>query len=301
MQPTMIVMAAGMGSRYGGLKQLDPVGPHGETIIDYSVYDTIRAGFGKIVFIIRRDIEPAFRQAIGDRYEARIPIGYAFQHLDMLPPGFTVPASRQKPWGTGQAVWITEPLVHEPFAVINADDFYGFDSFQVLANHLRQVDAQATEYAMVGYTLGRTLSAHGSVSRGVCEINAEGYLDHIRELTRIERFGAAARYTDDRGATHPLSGEETAAMNMFGFTPTIYAHLRQLFAEFLQTQGQSEKAEFYMPSAVGQLVRQNVARVKVLPTNASWFGITYQDDKPAVIASLRDLIARGDYPERLWS
>lgn len=297
----MIVMAAGMGSRYGGLKQLDPVGPNGETIIDYSVYDTIRAGFGKIVFIIRRDIEQPFRQAIGNKYEKRLPVAYAFQQLDMVPSGFTVPANRQKPWGTGQAVLITEPLIREPFAVINADDFYGFDSFKVLAGHLSRASIDATDYAMVGYTLRHTLSDHGSVSRGVCEIDAEGHLRHIRELTKIERVDNAARYTDDHEATHPLSGDEIVSMNMWGFTPPIYPQLRQVFTEFLQAHGQNEKTEFYIPSAVGQLVRQNRARVKVLPTDGAWFGITYREDKPAVIASIRALIAHGDYPERLWS
>ncbi|RPH79734.1 MAG: nucleotidyltransferase [Planctomycetaceae bacterium] len=301
MQPTMIVMAAGMGSRYGGLKQLDPVGPNGETIIDYSVYDTIRAGFGKIVFIIRRDIEQPFRETIGSRYEKRLPIAYAFQQLDTVPAGFVVPANRQKPWGTGQAVLITEPFIREPFAVINADDFYGFESFQALAGHLSRANLDATDYAMVGYTLRHTLSDHGSVSRGVCQITADGYLDRLRELTKIERFDNAARYTDDHGATHRLTGEEIVSMNMWGFTPAIYPQLRQAFSEFLQAQGQNEKAEFYIPSAVGQLVHQNQARVKVLPTDGAWFGITYREDKPAVIASLRALIARGDYPERLWS
>jgi hypothetical protein len=290
-------MAAGMGSRYGGLKQVDPVGPHGETIIDYSIYDAIRAGFGRVVFIIRRDIEAAFQQAIGGRFEQRIPVDYAFQELELLPPGFRVPPNRQKPWGTGQAVLITEPLIHEPFGVINADDFYGRDSFRVLADHLRT----ATEYAMVGFMLNHTLSEHGSVSRGVCEMDQDGYLRQIRELLKIERHGAAARYTDDHGVQHPLSGDAVVSMNMWGFTPAIYDQLRGLFVEFLQQNALAEKAEFYIPMAVGTLINRRQARVKNLPTSSAWFGITFREDKPAVIASLRTLIDQGEYPARLWT
>lgn len=290
-------MAAGVGSRYGGLKQIDPVGPHGETIIDYSIYDAIRAGFGKLVFIIRQDIEQPFKEIIGQRFEKRLPVQYVFQELHKLPPGFTVPPGRQKPWGTSHAILMAGDAIHEPFAAINADDFYGFNSYKALCDHLA---AGTTDYSMVGFTLKNTLSEHGSVARGVCQVTDTGYLKAVAELTKIEKDGAAARYTDEHGQIQRLTGEEPVSMNMWGFTPAIFGQLRTLLTAFLQKHGQHEKSEYYIPTAVNDLVAAGQCRVQVLRTPDSWFGVTYKEDRPAVVASIRALIARGDYPEQLW-
>ena len=296
--PTLIILAAGMGSRYGGLKQLDPVGPGGETIVDYSIYDALRSGFGKLVFVIRRDLEVPFQETIGARFEKRLPVKYMFQELDQLPAGFSVPARRTKPWGTGQAILAATAAVYEPFAVINADDFYGANSFRVLAEHLR---SGGDDYAMVGFPLRKTFSEFGSVARGACRVNAAGFLQTVTELTKIEPNGDAARYTDDQGAVHPLSGDETVSMNMWGFTPTLFGQLREAFTAFLQTNGENERAEFYIPSVVNALIHAGRARCRVLRTTDSWFGVTYREDRPRVIESVRALIVRGDYPERLWT
>jgi len=292
MQPTLLIMAAGVGSRYGGLKQIDPVGPNGETIIDYSVFDALRAGFGRLVFIIRRDIEAPFREAIASRFESRLAVDYVCQELANLPQGFTVPEGRTKPWGTTHAILQAEDLLNEPFAVINADDFYGRESFQVLGGFLR---AGGSDYAMVGYTLRNTLSEHGSVSRGVCECDAEGYLRAVAELTKVEKH--------DRGAQaegRVLTGDELVSMNFWGFTPLVFAQLRERFFEFMRRHGQELKSECYIPTTVNELVANGVARVKVLHTPSSWFGVTYQEDRPRIKAGIRELIARCEYPENLW-
>ena len=285
-------MAAGVGSRYGGLKQIDPVGPNGETIIDYSVYDAVRAGFGRLVFIIRRDIEAPFREVIGSRFETRLPVDYVFQELANLPQGFTVPQGRTKPWGTTHAILQAEDLLNEPFAVINADDFYGRESFQVMGGFLR---AGTSDYAMVGYTLRNTLSEHGSVSRGVCECDAGGYLRAIAELPRVEKHHRGAR-ADGR----VLTGDELVSMNFWGFTPLVFAQLRERFQEFLRHHGQELNSECYIPTTVNELVAKGVARVKVLHTPSMWFGVTYQQDKPRIAAGIGGLIARGEYPGKLW-
>lgn len=295
-------MAAGMGSRYGGLKQVDPVGPGGETIVDYSVYDAMRAGFGKLVFVIRRDIETDFRAIVGKRFEGRLAVEYVFQELDKVPGGFGVPPQRKKPWGTGHAILMADGVVREPFAVINADDFYGAKSFQTLADHLRSLtDLRAADFSMVGFILRNTLSEFGSVARGVCQCDAQGFAEKIVERLKIEKEGTQAKFTDEAGQFHPLTGNEIVSMNMWGFTPAIFGHLRERFAAFLKSHGQEEKTEFIIPSIVNDLVMQRLARVKVLPTQASWFGVTYKEDKPAVAASIRRLITSGDYPEKLWN
>jgi len=293
MQPTLLVMAAGMGSRYGGLKQIDAVGPGGETIIDYSIYDALRSGFGRLVFIIRRDIEAPFREVIGSKFEKRVAVDYVFQELDMLPSGFTVPPGRTKPWGTTHAILLAEDILNEPFAAINADDFYGRESFQVMSSFLRD---GGSDYAMVGYTLRNTLSEHGSVSRGVCECDVESYLLAVTELTKIEKQGNGARA---EGRT--LSGDELVSMNFWGFTPTVFPQLRERFSTFLQRSGHELKSECYIPTTVNELVAAGIARVKVLHTPSSWFGVTYQEDKPQVKVSIRQLVARCEYPEKLWS
>jgi len=294
----LLVLAAGIGSRYGCLKQIDPVGPNGETIIDYSIYDAIRAGFDKLVFVIRRDIEEPFKETIGRRLEKRIAIEYVFQEQDALPAGFTVPPSRKKPWGTGHAILMAANVIREPFAAINADDFYGRNSFQLLGHHLQ---SRSPDYAMVGFVLRNTLSAFGSVARGVCRTSPDGFLESVTELTNIEEDGAAAKYTDANGQVHPLTGAEIVSLNMWGFTPTIFRHLSLKLVAFLQQHGQDEEAEFFVPTVANDLVASEHVRLKVLRTPDSWFGMTYRKDRPRVIESVRQLIARGDYPERLWT
>ena len=295
--PTLLVLAAGMGSRYGGLKQIDPVGPSGETIIDYSIFDALRAGFGKLVFVIRKDIEEAFRETVGARFEKRVAVDYVFQSLEDIPPRFTVPAGRTKPWGTTQAILLGADAIHEPFAAINADDFYGAESFRVArrASHLRLAD-----YAMVGFVLRNTLSDFGSVARGVCQVSADGYLKSIVELTKIERDGDGARNTDAAGKVTKLTGDEPVSMNMWGFTPRVFDQLRERFEKFLEGNASDFKAECYIPTTVGELVPSGKARVKVLRSRDSWFGVTYREDRPRVVESIRRLIAAGPYPEKLW-
>jgi hypothetical protein len=287
-----------MGSRYGGLKQIDPVGPAGETIIDYSIFDALRAGFGKLVFVIRKDIEQQFREIVGARFEKRIATEYVFQSLQDIPPRFTVPAGRTKPWGTTQAILLAAGVIHEPFAAINADDFYGADGYRSLAGHLT---SGSPDYAMVGFVLRNTLSDFGSVARGVCQVADDGFLLHIAELTKIERDANGARNTDAAGTVTKLTGDEPVSMNMWGFTPRVFDQLRERFEKFLEGNASDLKAECYIPNTVGELVRSKQARVKVLRSSDSWFGVTYREDRPRVIESIRRLIARGLYPERLWS
>ncbi len=297
-KPTLLVLAAGMGSRYGGLKQIDPVGPAGETIIDYSIFDAMRAGFGKLVFVIRHDIEAAFREAIGARFEQRLPVEYVFQELNKLPEGFSVPPNRTKPWGTGQAILMAADVIREPFAAINADDFYGAASFRVLAEHLR---LGSTDYAMVGFTLRNTLSEFGSVARGACQVGPDGYLQGVRELTKIERDGNGAKYTDASGAVHHLTGDEPVSMNMWGFSTGLFPHLSEQLVEFLKRHGQEEKSELYIPLVVNDLINARKERCQVLRTTDAWFGVTYREDRPFVVEGIRRLIERGDYPKKLWT
>ncbi len=297
MKPTLLVLAAGMGSRYGGLKQIDPVGPAGETVLDYSVYDARRAGFGRVVFVIRRDIEAPFKESVGARFAGKLDVGYAFQELAMVPPGFSVPAERQKPWGTGHAILVARDVVREPFAVINADDFYGADSYRVLARALGTTDADT--YCMVGFTLANTLSEHGSVARGICQTDAQDLLAGVEELTAIFKTPTGAE-NRAAGAVRALSGLEIASMNMWGFTPSIFDHLEREFGAFLSANAGNPKAEFFIPTVVNNLTGRGQARVKVLRTGSSWFGVTYREDKPHVVESIRQLIAAGVYPANLW-
>lgn len=287
-----------MGSRYGGLKQLDPIGPGGETLMDYSVYDALRAGFSKLVFVIRRDMEAQFKSTIGQKFERRVQVQYAYQELGNLPAGFAIPAGRTKPWGTGHAVLAAAEVVHDPFAVINADDFYGIASFRTLGEHLR---SGAPDYAMVGFVLRNTLSEFGSVARGVCQVNPQGYLENVTEMTRIEKDGESARHTDAAGQTHPLLGDEIVSLNMWGFLPSLFPRLEEEFSEFLRQHNSDLKAEFYIPSAVNKMVEANQARVKVLRTPDHWFGITYRQDRDSVLDGLNQLIDRGNYPAKLWA
>jgi hypothetical protein len=295
---TLLVLAAGIGSRYGGLKQIEAVGPHGEAIIDYSIYDALRAGFGKVVFVIRKDIEHAFKHAVGARFERHIAVEYVFQELDRLPPGFSVPVGRTRPWGTLHAVLMAADTIEDPFAVINADDFYGSEGYRVLAEYLQR---DTPDYAMVGFLLHNTLSEFGSVSRGVCRVDGDGFLQGVVELTNIEGDGADARNTDSSGRITTLSGDEVVSMNMWGFTPHIFGQFREHFQRFLRSSGPDMKSESYLPSTVNELVLTGQARSKVLRTNDSWAGVTYREDRPRVVETIRRLVDRGDYPNRLWS
>jgi len=295
MKPTLVLLAAGMGSRYGGLKQIDPVGPGGQTIMDYSVYDAARAGFGKVVFVIRESFAEAFRRDVGARAARHLPVDYAYQDLSQVPPWFTVPADRQKPWGTAHAILAARQLVREPFAAINADDFYGREGFEVMARHLERSEG---DHAMVGYVLRATLSDHGSVARGVCKVDAAGCLDTVVEHLKIERDGQGA-VDRQAGGDVRLTGDEIVSMNFWGFTPTILEQLQVGFEQYLRAEGTQLRSEFLLPSIVDRLIRDHKARVKVLRSSGTWFGVTYPDDKPKVMASLRTLTAQGLYPASL--
>lgn len=300
MNLTVVVLAAGMGSRFGGIKQLEGVGPNGETLMDYSLYDALRAGFGRVVFIIRRDIEEAFRQRVGRAYEGRMDVAYAFQESNDLPSGFTPPSGRTKPWGTGHAVLAAEPQVRGPFCVINADDFYGRSAMTALAAFLSQ-NCDPRTCAMVGYTLRATLSDYGAVSRGVCRISADGDLEDIREITKIERHGPGARYPGPDGGWRELSGDETVSMNLWGFPLSIFGLFRERFIAFLRTSAASGTAEFYAPVAVQELMQEGLVRVRVLGGGDAWCGVTYREDKAHAQSVIADLIERGVYPRVLWS
>jgi UTP-glucose-1-phosphate uridylyltransferase len=296
-------MAAGMASRYGSLKQMDQFGPSGETILEYAVYDAIQAGFGKIVFVIRKSIEDTFREHFDKKFAHKIQVEYVCQELDMLPEQVRVTPERVKPWGTGQAVWVAGAKIREPFAVINGDDFYGRQSFEVVASYLRSVDSQSDNYCLVGYKLSNTLSEHGYVSRGVCEIDQHGNMAGLAERTKIGRSstGNAIVYVEDDGTEVPLTGNETVSMNLMGFTPTIFEHCRRLFTKFLQEQGGELKSEFYIPKVVNTLIQEGKAQMKVLSTSEKWFGVTYPADKPVVIEQLDRLAKDGIYPKDLWA
>lgn len=304
MQPTLLVLAAGMGSRYGGLKQIDPVGPSGETVLDYAVYDAIRAGFGRVVFIIRHSFDEVFRAQIGAKYAGRIAVDYVYQELDSLPSGHTVPAEREKPWGTGHAVWCAREAIKEPFAVINADDFYGADSFAQLGTFLVQGSLgfdpmsghrppahAAAQFGMVGFKLRNTLSENGAVSRGICAVDDTGHLASIEEHAGIlaSEVGEAKKY----------SGAETTSMNCWGFTTALFKGLDQQLREFLTARGAELKSEFYLPAAVSTMIARGEAEVQLLPTSSEWFGVTYREDRDRVQARIVDLVAAGIYPAKL--
>src|SRR5450759_4596080 len=304
--PTLIIMAAGIGSRYGGLKQVDPIGPNGEVIIDYSIYDALQAGFSKVVFLIRRDIEELFREKIGRKIEQRVETCYVFQELNAIPAGFSVPAERKKPWGTGHAVLCCRKAVQTPFAAINADDFYGKKAFRILGGYLKALTEQEItgmpySYSMVGYVLRNTLSEHGSVARGVCQATPDGYLAGIQERTRIETFGDAIRTTENGADWLELPAESIVSMNMWGFTPSVFTELEQRFKTFLKNNASNPiKSEFFLPNVVNDRLIDGKARVKILPTDEKWFGVTYPDDRPLVHAAIQRMIELGNYPSNLW-
>lgn len=302
MKPTLLVLAAGMGSRYGGLKQMDPMGPNGETVLDYSVYDAIRAGFGRVVFIIREDFAEAFKQGVGARFADRIQVDYAFQNLDDLPEGFSVPADRAKPWGTAHAVRAARHLVKEPFAVINADDFYGSDAYQRAAAFLTapQASSDKAHYAMIGYPLMNTLSDHGDVNRGICTRNEDGLLSSVEEYVKIEREAdCVVRGNALNGERKEVCQNSPVSMNFWAFTPDFYQHLETEFSGFLKDFGHVVKSECYIPTVVDALISQGKADCAVLNTTSHWFGVTYPEDKQHVVASIRQLIETGEYPADL--
>lgn len=298
-KPTLLILAAGMGSRYGGLKQIDKLGPAGETITDYSIFDAIRAGFGKVVAVIRKDIEDQFRDFF-DKFSDKIEVEYVFQELDKLPEGYSVPADRQKPWGTGHAIMMAEGVIKDPFAVINADDFYGAEAYQIIAKHLSSVSSDSNEYCMVGYPLVNTLSDFGSVSRGVCGLDEEGFLQTIVERTKIEKTDNGIEFTDENSNKISLTGNEIVSMNFLGFTPTLFDFLNREFKKFLDGKINVPKSEFYIPSVVDTVLKSGEATMKVYKTNSKWFGITYREDREKVVKNLDKLIEDGIYPKNLW-
>ncbi|MDH6305635.1 hypothetical protein M2459_002102 [Parabacteroides sp. PF5-5] len=300
MKPTLFVLAAGMGSRYGGLKQLDGLGPNGETIMDYSIFDAIRGGFGKLVFVIRKSFEEDFRSKIISKYENHIPVEVVFQELDNLPAGFSVPEGREKPWGTNHAVLMGKDVIHEPFAVINADDFYGRDSFAVLGKQLTEMAGKQNDYCMIGYRVGNTLSESGSVARGVCETNAEGYLTGVVERTAIERINGEIQFADEHGKTIVLDENTPVSMNMWGFTPDYFQYSEDYFVDFLNKNMGNLKSEYFIPLMVNELITKNIAKVKVLDTTSKWFGVTYADDRQGVVDKIKALVASGEYPAKLF-
>ena len=302
-KPTLLVLAAGMGSRYGALKQMDGVGPNNEAIIDYSIYDAIRAGFGKVVFVIRHSFADDFTAIFNkERFGGKIEVEVVYQELDYLPEGFTLPEGREKPWGTNHALLMAKDVIKEPFAVINADDFYGADAYKVIGEYLSQLGGVSNHYCMVGYEVNKTLSENGTVSRGVCSIDDDNFLTSIVERTKIERNAAGTIVFHDLGEDEALEENTPVSMNLFGFTPDYFAYSEEYFKGFLADPANQTnlKAEFFIPLMVNELVGKGTSKLKVLATTADWFGVTYQADKPQLVAKIEELIEAGVYPRNLW-
>ncbi|MBQ8256381.1 MAG: nucleotidyltransferase [Bacteroidaceae bacterium] len=301
MKPTLFVLAAGMGSRYGGLKQLDGLGPNGETIMDYSIFDAIRGGFGKLVFVIRKDFEQDFRDKVLSKYEGHIPTELVFQAIDNLPEGFTAPAERTKPWGTNHAVLMGKDVIKEPFAVINADDFYGRDAFAVMGKWLSELPEGSTgKYSMVGFRICNTLSENGSVARGVCSKNEQDLLTGVVERTEIMRVDGTICYKDEEGNWQPVGEQTPVSMNFWGFTPDYFKYSEEQFVDFLKANADKPKAEYFIPIVVDNLNKSGEATCEVLDTTAKWFGVTYAADRPATVEKIQSLVDAGEYPNKLF-
>ena len=299
MKPTLYILAAGMGSRYGGLKQLDGLGPSGETIMDYSVYDALRAGFGKIVFVIRRDFEEDFRRKVLSKYEGHVPVEVVFQSIDALPEGYTVPEGRTKPWGTNHAVMMGKDVIKEPFAVINADDYYGPESFKLLADFLRSVEGKKNEYCMIGFKIENTLSENGGVSRGLCHVNEQGYLTDVKECHGIRMKNGVLIQVED-GKEIPFPTGTSVSMNMWGFTPEYFDYSQKSLIRFLDEHGSELKSEFYIPTVVNDLITDGTVTLQVIQTPDRWFGVTFAADRDATVARFTSLTEQGVYPTPLF-
>jgi NDP-sugar pyrophosphorylase family protein len=302
MKPTLLILAAGIGSRYGGMKQIDQVGPSGEAIIDYSIHDAIRAGFGKIVFVVRRSIEEEVRDFFGDKLAGKIEMDFVCQELDMVPPGISYPPEREKPWGTAHAVWVAADTIKEPFLVINADDFYGRVSFMKMVEYLTaESTVHNTKYCMIGYHVKHTLSDFGTVSRGLCQADSNSFLQAVVERKEVWKKNGRFYYKNDENKIVPLSGNKLVSMNIWGFTPEIFKHFEKQFIDFIRINAANIKAELYIPTVVNDVVQSGKGSVKILPSTGSWFGITYKEDKPIAVKKIRELIKQGIYPDNLWS
>ncbi len=299
MKPTLLILAAGMGSRYGGLKQVDALGPEGEALIEYSIYDAIRAGFGKIVFVIRENIEDVFKEKISGKFEDRVEVRYAFQEINTPVEGVDEIPHREKPWGTAHAVLVARHVVKEPFAVINADDYYGITAFDAMAKFLRE-ECTPERFAMVGYELNNTLSDHGSVSRGVCEMDEHHHLTSVVERTKVERIDGTVYFEDEQGKKQALPENTLVSMNFWGFHPSVFESMRQHFIEFVKENQDKPRAEFFIPLHINRLIKEGAITLKVLPNSEQWYGVTYREDKPVVQQAFADLTRSGDYPSPLW-
>lgn len=302
MKPTLLILAAGMGSRYGGLKQVDPVGPNGEAIIDFSIYDAIRAGYRKVVFVIRESFADAFKESFDSKLKGKIETDYVFQEIDKyVPDNIQISSERQKPWGTGHAVLVAKDVINEPFVVINADDYYGPNAYQMIPDYLKTVsDTTKCNYCMVGYGLKNTLSDHGFVSRGVCETDKDGFLETVIERTHIEKVKDKIISQLDENESLELSGNEVVSMNVWGFTPSYFEYLETYFNDFIKANADNPKGEFYIPFVVNDLIEKNHIRLKVLESKDGWFGVTYKEDKELAVQNIKNLINKGVYPEKLW-
>ena len=302
MKPTLLILAAGMGSRYGGLKQVDPIGPNGEAIIDYSIYDAIRAGYGKVVFVIRESFADAFKESFDEKLKGKIETEYVFQEINnFVPQSVQVSVDRKKPWGTGHAVLVAKDVINEPFVVINADDYYGPNAYQMTSDYLNKVlDSTKPNYCMVGYGLKNTLSDHGFVSRGVCETDKEGFLETVVERTHIEKVDNKIISQIDDNNSMELTGDEVVSMNVWGFSPSYFNYLEKYFNDFIITNANNPKGEFYIPSVVNDLIKKQEINLKVLESKDGWFGVTYKEDKELAVQNIKNLIGKEVYPEKLW-
>lgn len=301
MNTTLLILAAGMGSRYGGMKQVDPFGPSGETITDYSIYDAVRAGFDRFVFVISPQMEEEFRTSYVKKFPSHLKVDYVIQSIHDIPEGYTLPVERVKPWGTAHAVLMAKDAIKEPFAVINADDYYGRESYQIMQEFLCRTSEEVPgQYCMVGFELQKTVSEHGSVARGVCQVDGDGFLKEIVERTKVYLKDEGIVFEDEDGSIHPLDNMDTVSMNLFGFTPDFFTHIEEVFKIFIQESIENPRAELFIPLVVDHLINSGKARMSVLQTSESWFGVTYQEDKPKVLSAIRALVDGGVYPESLW-